>query len=110
MRLIILFIIVSQVCLSSILQAQTPDSLKATSQTPKFELREPRLTKKNATDWLKTTGIISGTAITGGLVYWLATRSAEDGKREETDLPLPPNWPGSTSARRPGIPFFPPLK
>lgn len=60
---------------------QKPSAVKAAET----RLREPKLKKKSALHWIKTTGIVAGTTGICYSAYWLATR--------ENDLPQPPAFP-----------------
>ena len=71
---------------------KTAPQEKKAKQEQTFRLKEPKLEKKNAIDWAKTTGLAAGTVAVGGGVFWLVTQP-KDKEKPTAGLPIPPDWP-----------------
>jgi len=93
MRFTIIFLL-----LVELLAVQVQERTKTAPQEKKakeeltFTLKEPKLEKKNAIDWAKTTGLAAGTVAVGGGAIWLVTQP-KDKEKPTSGLPMPPNWP-----------------
>lgn len=72
--------------------AQKIQQKKTAKEELTFKLKEPKLEKKNALDWVKTTGLAAGTVAVGGGVFWLVTQP-KDKEKLTAGLPMPPDWP-----------------
>ena len=93
MRFMIIFLLlIGLLMVSGQAMAQKAPQKKNAKEELTFTLKEPKLEKKNAIDWAKTTGFAAGTAAVGGGVLWLVTQP-KDKEQSTAGLPMPPNWP-----------------
>lgn len=70
--------------------ASAPDDSTTADWT--FKLKEPKLKKQSATDWIKTGGIAGG-VIAAGAVTLIVVQSSGEEDGEASTLPGPPAWP-----------------
>jgi hypothetical protein len=90
--MIILLLLVGLLAIQGQASAKTAPQEKKTKGELTFTLKEPKLEKKNAIDWTKTTGLAVGTVAAGGGVFWLVTQP-KDKEKSTAGLPMPPDWP-----------------
>lgn len=90
--IIILLLLIGQLIIYEQAMAQKAPQKKNAEEELTFTLKEPKLEKKNAIDWAKTTGFAAGTVAVSGGVLWLVTQP-KDKEQSTAGLPLPPDWP-----------------
>jgi hypothetical protein len=90
--MIIFLLLIGQLIVHGQVMAQKAPQKKNAKEELTFTLKEPKLEKKNAIDWGKTTGCAAGTVAVGGGVIWLVTQP-KDKEKPTAGLPTPPNWP-----------------